>query len=118
MSNPARRRGALQFTAVLLTSIALGASGCGADDNAATQISMHDLQFGPSVATATVGRRIEWRNDEQAPHNVIATSGADFHSQTIPQDGTFAFTARRSGTIKYLCSLHPGMTGTLRVSTG
>ncbi len=116
MSNPARRRGALQFTAVLLTSVALGASGCGADDNAATQISMHDLQFGPSVATATVGRRIEWRNDEHAPHNVIATSGADFRSQTIPQDGTFAFTARRSGTIKYLCSLHPGMTGTLRVT--
>ena len=116
MSNRAVRRRALH-TPVLLTALALGAIGCGSDDKSARQIGMHDLQFSPRETTVTVGERIEWRNHENAPHNVIATAGADFHSPTISQDGTFTFTARQPGTIKYLCSLHNGMTGTLKVST-
>ena len=116
MTDSTGRRNGRQLTAVLLTAVALGASACGTDANARRQIRMQDLQFSPRNATVTVGQRIEWHNDETAPHNVIATTGAAFRSQTITRDGTFTFTARRPGSIKYLCSLHPGMSGTLRVT--
>jgi len=116
MTDPTACRGVRQLTAVVLTAVALGASACGTDDNAPGPITMQDLQFSPREATVAVGERIEWRNDEDAPHNVIATTGAAFRSQTITRDGTFTFTARRPGTIEYLCSLHPGMTGTLRIT--
>jgi plastocyanin len=104
-----------RLSAVLLTAGALGVSACGTDEQAPQQITMQGLQFSPREATAAVGQRIEWRNAEEAPHNVIATTGADFRSQTITRDGTFTATAGRSGIIEYHCSLHPGMTGTLRV---
>jgi len=116
MTDPTRRHGARRLTAVLLTTVALAASACGTEDNATRQITMQDLQFSPRDATVAVGQSIKWRNDEDAPHNVIAATGAEPRSQTITRDGTFTFTARRAGTIEYLCSLHPGMTGTLRVS--
>ncbi len=116
MTDSTGRRNVRQLTAVLLTAVALGASACGTKDNAPEQISMQDLQFSPGEATVAVGQRIQWHNDEDVPHNVIAATGADFRSQTITRDGTFTFTARRPGTIEYLCSLHPGMTGTLRIT--
>lgn len=112
MTEPSGRR----LTAVLLTGAALGVSACGSDGTARGQITMHDLRFSPREATVAVGQRIEWDNAEDTPHNVIATTGAAFRSQTIPRDGTFRFTARRPGRIEYLCSLHPGMTGAVRVT--
>ncbi len=116
MTDATGRRSARELTAVLLTAVALGTSACGTADNAPLQISMQNLEFSPREATVAVGQRIEWRNDEDAPHNVIATTRADFRSQTITRNGTFTFTARRPGTIEYLCSLHPGMTATLRIT--
>lgn len=118
-TDPTGRRVARRLTAVLLTAAALGASACGTDDSAPGQITItmqDDLRFSPREATVAVGQRIEWRNDEDAPHNVTATTGADFRSQTITHDRTFTFTAPQPGTIRYHCSLHPGMTGTLRVT--
>ncbi len=116
MSGPTGRRVARRLRAVVLTGVALGASACGTDDTASGQIAMQDLQFSPREAVVPVGQRIKWRNDEDAPHNVVATAGADFRSQTIARDGTFTFTARQPGTVHYHCTLHPGMTGILRVT--
>lgn len=109
------RRLARPVVAAALTAAALLAGGCGADDDAGGQIDMRELQFQPRTTTVRVGQRVEWRNDEDAPHNVVATASVGPRSQTIARDDTFAFTPSRSGTIHYVCTLHPGMTGTLRV---
>ncbi len=63
-----------------------------------------------------VGERVTWQNNESTPHNVIANTGATFRSELIQRDGTFAFTPARPGVIRYFCSLHRGMTATLRVT--
>ena len=111
---PARvlRRGAA--VAASLACVA-GLAACGAGEDAGTRIAMRDLEFAPREATVRAGQAVQWRNEEEAPHDVVAVAGARFRSRTILRDGTFAFEARRPGPIRYVCTLHPGMTGTLRV---
>jgi plastocyanin len=88
-----------------------GGSGAGAG----TTVTMQDIQFAPKTLTVKVGQTVRWRNQDSVDHNVVATSGASFRSQAFGQGGTYAYTPTRSGTIKYVCTLHPGMSGTLVV---
>ena len=89
------------------------ATGCGGSE-AGREIAMRNLQFAPRDATVRVGERVTWRNEEEAPHNVVAT-GAGMRSDVIRSEGTYARTLDRPGVINYVCTLHPGMRGTLRV---
>lgn len=114
-------RSLLPLVAITTT---LAVAGCGGDDGgggAATAlkpgdvISMQNLRFKPDHVQAAVGQKITWRNDENIGHDVKADSGAKFSSETFDKDGTFSFTPTAAGTIKYECTLHPGMDGTIDV---
>src|SRR3954452_11786082 len=108
---------------VAIASLTLLAAGCGGDSGggggsaqtlgANDVIGMKSLHFKPDHVQVEVGQKITWRNDESVPHDVQADSGADFASKTFGKDGTFAFTPTKAGTIKYECTLHPGMDGTI-----
>jgi plastocyanin len=121
---------------LLLTLAAVGAlavGGCGSDDSSdsgstaapaastpaaasgGVKISMKNIAFNPKAVTVKAGQKITWVDEEPVEHNVVATSGADFKSETFGQDGTFEFTPKEAGEIKYECTLHPGMEGTLTV---
>jgi plastocyanin len=121
---------------LLLTLAAVGAlavAGCGSDDSSdsgstaapaastpaaasgGVKISMKNIAFNPKAVTVKAGQKITWVDEEPVEHNVVATSGADFKSETFGQDGTFEFTPKEAGEIKYECTLHPGMEGTLTV---
>jgi len=78
-------------------------------------ISMKDIAFNPKVASGKVGEKIVWTNDDDVQHNVVADSGADFKSDTFGKGGTFEYTPTKAGDIAYECTLHPGMTGTIKV---
>ena len=106
-----------------LVAGALAAAGCGGSDGggsssapvATNAIGMKDLKFHPASARVSVGQKVTWTNDESIPHDVKATSGADFKSDTFGKGGTFSFTPTKAGKIDYVCTLHPGMDGTLDV---
>jgi plastocyanin len=124
----------------VLAAAALAAAGCGDDGTVkdqgqnnpssgsqaggapsstggqGTEVHMQDIKFQPSTIRVDAGQKITWTNDESVPHDVVATSGADFKSQPFSKGGTFSFTPQKSGTIKYECTLHPGMDGTIQVS--
>ena len=87
-----------------------GASGGG------VTIKMQNIQFSPKDTTVKVGDKVTWTNDDNTDHNVTAESGADFKSKDFGNGATFSFTADKAGTIKYVCTIHPGMTGTLNVT--
>ena len=105
----------------LLSLIALAGCGSGGGGGKATvlkpgeQISMKGLRFHPDHAQVTVGQKVTWVDDESVPHDVKADSGASFASRTFGHHGTYSFTPTKAGTIKYECTLHPGMTGKLTV---
>jgi plastocyanin len=89
-----------------------GSGGAGG----AVAISMKNTAFSPTSQTVKVGQKVTWTNQDPFDHNVTATAGAAFKSQNFGQGGTYTFTAKKPGTIKYVCTIHPGMDGTLTVT--
>ena len=79
-------------------------------------VSMKNIQFVPKSVTAKVGQTVKWTNDDSVDHNVTATSGATFKSSNFGQGGTYVQKLTKAGTIKYVCTIHPGMSGTLVVT--
>jgi plastocyanin len=112
---------------VALAALAIGAAGCGSSStkSASTKeagqaaapgtVSMRNLAFEPRKSIVKVGQKVTWTNNDTVDHNVTATRGAKFMSQAFGNGSTYSYTPRRPGTIAYVCTLHPGMTGTLVV---
>jgi plastocyanin len=118
----------------LCAVVALAAAGCGSsNDNSGSSssstpaassssssgggvaIKMQNIAFDPKDVTVKVGQKVTWTNDDSTDHNVTADSGADFKSKDFGNGATFDFTPDKAGTIKYECTLHPGMTATITV---
>ena len=77
---------------------------------------MKALHFKPDHVQVTVGQKVTWKNDESRRRTTSRpTAGASFASETFGNDKTYSFTPTRAGTIKYECTLHPGMDGTIDV---
>lgn len=115
-----------------LAAAAVLAAGCGSSNSGSSStatatakpassgggavvVSMKNIQFNPKDVTVKKGQTVEWRNDDSVAHNVTAQSGASFKSANFGNGGTFRYKAIKAGTIKYVCTIHPGMTGTLTV---
>jgi plastocyanin len=125
------RRILLALCAVLALALGLAACG-GGDDNGGgstsstaaassggggeVEIKMQNIQFAPKDTTVKVGQKVKWVNEDTTDHNVTSDSGADFKSDDFGKGASFEFTPDKAGTIKYECTLHPGMTATLNVS--
>jgi plastocyanin len=119
--------------ALLIAAAALALAACGDDDDGggggsggesasgecpsgAVTIRMVDIKFDPEDATADAGQEICWVNDDTIDHNAVAESGADFESELFGQGQTFTATVEEPGTVRYVCTIHPGMEGTITVN--
>jgi len=119
-----------------LAALALGLAGCGGGttedtptgeaanpgaserpmkEQAGTKITMKQIQFKPERVTVKVGDTVTWVNEEQIEHNAVATEGADFRSELFGEGKTFEWKAEKAGMVKYVCTVHPGMDGTITV---
>src|SRR3954452_23934585 len=111
-------------------AIALGLAACGGDDDGgsgsagassagcpsgAVEIKMVDIKFNPETTTASVGQQICWTNEDTVDHDAVAESGADFKSELFGKGQAFTATVDKPGTVKYVCTVHPGMKGTITV---
>lgn len=104
---------------------AVALTGCGDDSTSSSQptepqtgtvdVGMNRLKFDPDSITVKTGAKIVWTNKENVPHDVVAREGADFESDQFGEGGTFEWTAEKAGEVKYVCTLHPGMDGTITV---
>jgi plastocyanin len=83
------------------------------------QVSMKNIQFSPKSVTVAKGGTVEWTNDDSVNHDVTKTGGpgAKFASGTgnLAQGDTYKQKLATAGTIKYVCTVHPGMSGTITV---
>jgi plastocyanin len=78
-------------------------------------VSIVDFSFEPATLDVAAGATVVWTNDGQAPHTVTG----DFADSGILEPGqTFSHTFAESGEFSYACTIHPQMTGTIRVSAG
>jgi plastocyanin len=103
-------------------------AGCGGDDSGggtagssqacasdAVVIKMANIKFDPEKATARAGQKICWTNEDTVDHDAVASSGAAFKSELFGKGKTFTTTVDKPGTVKYECTVHPGMTGEIDV---
>jgi plastocyanin len=82
---------------------------------ASTTVEMSNTSFQPQNITVKVGDTVTFVNKDDIAHT--ATAGdKSFDSGTLDAGGTFEFKATKAGKIDYVCSFHPGMTGTINVS--
>ena len=86
-----------------------------ADAARAEDIAVHidNCVFEPAQLTLKVGQTVTWTNRDDIPHTVVCAG--KFRSKTMDTDGTFTFTFAAPGEYKYFCSLHPHMTGIVKV---
>ena len=99
-----------------LTQAPAGTKTAATESGGTVNIDMKNIRFDPAEQKVSVGQKVVWTNQDTVDHNVVAKDGADFKSKEFGKDGTYEFTPRKAGTIKYSCTLHPGMDGTLTVT--
>jgi plastocyanin len=132
-----------RISPLLFAVVALVAAGCGSSNNSSSSssassapatttgststsggtaapsgktvtIDMKNIQFNPKDVTVKVGETVKWVNQDSVPHNV---TGGPMHSPTFGKGGTFTYKATKAGKISYVCTIHPGMTATLNVTS-
>jgi plastocyanin len=77
---------------------------------------MKDIRFAPDKASVKVGDTVCWTNDDGVQHDAVDDSGGAFKSALFGKGQTFTWKAGKAGTIHYVCTVHPGMTGELDVT--
>ena len=79
-------------------------------------VNMKNIQYAPKTVTVKVGQTVVWTNGDSVQHNVIAQTGASFKSALLNSGQTYKFKPTKPGTISYVCTIHPGMNGTIIVA--
>jgi plastocyanin len=77
------------------------------------KVTIDNFTFTPAELKVKVGDTVTWTNHDDIPHTAV--SAGKFRSKTMDTDGTFSFTFTSAGDYKYFCSLHPHMTGMIKV---
>jgi plastocyanin len=86
----------------------------GAEAHAETiTVSIDNFTFAPTELKLKVGDTVTWTNHDDIPHTTV--SAGKFRSKTLDTDDSFSFTFAAAGDYKYFCSLHPHMTGMIKV---
>jgi plastocyanin len=84
-----------------------------------TKVQMKNIQFDPQTVTVKKGSTVEWTNEDSVNHDVtkVAGPGPKFSSGSgnLASGDSYQQTFRTAGTIKYRCTIHPGMSGTIVV---
>lgn len=98
-----------------LTLLLAGAWGSGMAQAASQThtVVIDNMRFTPDTLTVRRGDRVVWRNNDLVPHT--ATAPKVFDSGSIGPGESWSAVMRKTGTLPYVCSFHPGMKATLQV---
>jgi len=81
---------------------------------------MKDIAFKPASVTVKKGGTVKWTNDDSVGHDVTEESGPGPKFKSGSAGGlqggdTFQQKFDAAGTVKYVCTVHPNMKGTVTV---
>ena len=102
-------RGLGRLAIAAAISLCLG----GAHAEETTSVMIDNFTFEPAQLTVKLGTTVTWKNRDDIPHTIVAAG--KFRSKTMDTDDSFSFTFTAAGDYKYFCSLHPHMTGMIKV---
>jgi plastocyanin len=99
--------------------LAVAPSGVAADPQAhaaaAAKVSIGDNFFSPVKARIAPGVKVKWTNNGKVAHNVTFQGSS---SGNLKPGETFVKKFTRPGKFLYSCTIHPGMTGKVKVVAG
>ena|ERR1700722_6321276 len=99
--------------------LGLGITGAVAQQIAAAgpvEIAIQNFAFLPGNLTIARGTSVTWVNKDEEPHNIVNVAQPRvFRSAAVDGGEKFSFTFNDPGTYKYICSIHPHMSGTIVV---
>ncbi|MRS04724.1 hypothetical protein EG832_16130, partial [bacterium] len=79
------------------------------------EVIIQGSAFSPTSITVAVNTTIKWTNKDGAAHTVTSDAGL-FDSGTIGNNGVFTHTFTTAGTYTYHCTLHSGMSASVKVN--
>jgi plastocyanin len=79
-------------------------------------VQIKGFAFGPQTLTVKSGSKVTFTNEESTNHTATATGGGSFDTGTISPGASKTVTLDSPGTFAYVCSFHPFMHGTIRVT--
>jgi plastocyanin len=92
-----------------------GDEGGGGGGGGGTDVSMEGIAFVPAEVTVPVGGTVTWTNNDSVPHDVTADSFSSGEPGGMAGGDTFEHTFEEAGNFDYVCTVHPGMEGTVTV---
>jgi len=101
---------AVRLVVAIVLSFGQNVGGARAAD---TMVMIDNFTFEPAKLTVKVGTTVTWKNRDDIPHTVV--SAGKFRSKAMDTDDSYSFTFTAAGDYTYFCSLHPHMTGTIKV---
>jgi nitrite reductase (NO-forming) len=70
--------------------------------------------FSPQAALVKAGETVTWTNSDSVPHTIDSRDGS-ISSGYITKGKSFQHTFYEAGTYEYYCTLHPWMTGSIKI---
>ena len=89
--------------------------GGGGGGGGGTEVSMEGIAFVPAEVTVSVGGTVTWTNNDSVAHDVTADSFSSGEPGGMAPGDTFEHTFEEAGNFDYVCTVHPGMEGTVTV---
>ncbi|MFL5836736.1 MAG: plastocyanin/azurin family copper-binding protein [Solirubrobacteraceae bacterium] len=96
---------------VSVAAVAVTAFAVVPAQSATRGVSVKDNFFSPKSLSVSKRSTVKWSWKGQAPHNVTFRT---VHSPT-KRSGSYSLKFNRAGSFSYRCTIHPGMTGKIRV---
>jgi amicyanin len=83
----------------------------------ANSVTIKNFAFAPVALTVKAGTTVTWVNQDAEPHTVTSQGGqGPLRSTALSPSGRYSYTFTKPGTYRYLCTIHPFMTGTVTVT--
>ena len=75
-------------------------------------VALEDVEFKPSTVRVKRGDSVRWTwRDGATPHNVRSRGSRRFKGSSTRTEGRHTVRFSRSGTYRYVCTVHLGMDG-------
>jgi plastocyanin len=71
--------------------------------------------FQPRTVSAALGETVSWDNQDDIKHTTSGRRTLALWSRSLSPGGSADVAFRQAGTFPYLCTIHPDMTGKVRV---